>query len=376
MFKMRKYLLLAMALLAMSASWAQSSLAIEWPSEGYYTTGDTYLVPLDTAVRFRALPATGAEGWQWNLPGATPSVVEAQEAEVVYTEEGTFDVSLEALVGGTQRQVSVEQGIQAGGANYVWNISPAETATLETISLAWFGFYGGTNSLGMEKFAEFFHAPLQPALIDSVAVRFGANDVATANAELTLSIAAADEKGMPGETLGATMLLAADINKQLGKPTFFRFDQPVRVDGPFFVVIEGFPNAYGDGVAIQCVRREVGQTCTAFHLLADEDIHYQPMGTFTWYQNVDDPTSLAICPWLRYEEVSSVSNRVGGMTAQCTFDGASLRVPVATAHLDVFNAAGLKVLSLDNPPASISLASLPSGTYLVRADGLTLKIRR
>ena len=373
---MKRCMLVTLAFAMAITSYAQQNdLTITWPSEGYHTPGNQYLLPLNTEVHFGALPAS-ATGWRWELPGATPEVVEEQEAAVVYAEEGVYDVRLEANVNGVDKALGFDNVIQAGNANFVWNIASEEVERLETIALAWYGYYGGTNWLGMEKFAEAFHDPMQTAYIDSVAVRFGAVDVATEGAEITLSVNAVEENGMPGEPLGVTSLLASQVNRTAGENTFFRFAEAVRVDGPFFVVIGGFPKANGDGLAIECVRRPVGEECTAYHLLADEDVYYQPTGTYTWYQNVDDPTSFAICPWLRYATSTGTTDRWLAEDSAARFDGHTLYLPTNISRLEIFGVDGRKVLSIDHPSISVSLESLSHGIYLIHADGMIMKVRK
>ncbi len=354
----------------------ESNITIEWPSEGYHTMQGVYMVPLDTIIHFKASSTSPAEQWSWTLEGATPPTVDSQEAAITYAEEGVYDIGVDAVVSGHQDGLHIAKGLQAGGANFVWNIAPEEESQLSTIALAWFGFYAGTNWLNMEKFAEYFHGPMQTAYIDSVAVRFGNFESATAGAELTMTIARADAEGMPGEALAATSIMAADIVKSTVNPTYFRFSQPVQVDGPFFVVIEGFPNGYGDEIAIQCLRRPVGEPCTAYHLLADEDENYQPTGTYTWYQNVDDPTSLAISPWLRYDESTGICQQLLAGSAKVEFDGRLLHLPEGASSLDVLTTGGTVMLHADTPSQTVSLETLPSGVYLVRVDGTTHKIMK
>lgn len=92
-------------------------------------------------------------------------------------------------------------------------------------------------------------------------------------------------------------------------------------------------------------------------------------------EQADDPTSLAISPWLRYDDATAI-NGMERARGGLAFDGATLRLPQGVARLEVLSANGTRVALYDNPPANIVLTHLPAGIYLVRADGLTMKIRR
>ncbi len=370
---MKKTISAVIACLSVIAVHAQTALTIGWPAEGYHSPSSLYLVPLDTVVHFNAFSAPGVRDWRWDLPGASPTVVESQEASVVYADEGIYGVNLEAMTDDGKEELRLERAVQAGGANFVWNISGEETGWMDVISLAWYGYYGGTNWLGMEKFAESFHRPVRPAYIDSVAVWFGHFQSVKPDTMLVVSVAEADDEGMPGETLASASVPASQLVKSAELPTCFCFAQPALVDGPFFIVVEGFPNRYGDDVAMLCLRRDEGALCTAYHLLADEDANYRPTGTYTWYQNVDDPTSFAVSPWLRYSDTSGISG-LSSEDGLASYDGSALHIPVGTVSLEIYTSGGSMVFSQKQPATTLPLDFLPRGTYLVRTDSRVAKI--
>lgn len=358
-----------------SAIAQDSEPLIGWPQEGFYTPYTTqYMVPLNKEVHFHGLPSTytdDAHQWHWQLPGATPSEADTQEATVNYAEEGIYDVTVTL---DSKHQQEAVKGLRAGGAAYIWNIATEEKPKLSTITLGWFGYYGGTNWLGMKKFAEYFHAPGAPAYIDSVAIWFGSYAVATANAELTVSIASKGQDGMPGETIGSTTLSAGNLVKSTTTPTCFKFDQPISVDSDFFVVIEGFPDALGDDVAMLCVRRDYGETCTVYHLLEDEGPNDQPMGTYSWYPNEDDPASFAISPWLRYATGSGIRQSASEPSPVMALQGRTLILSSPVKHLRIVNAAGALMMESLSPSSCVDLSGLPQGVYLIQADDSLTKI--
>lgn len=366
---MKKILLLLATILPafISALAQDSSVSIAWPAEGYQNPDGKFVVPLNTPLTFKA---NGGADWKWTFEGATPAEAQGQEVTVSYDAEGCFDIVLQA----GETTVSHTKQLMAGGNNFVWNILPSEQPLLDVIALAWYGWYGGTNFLDMKKFAESFHQPSQAATIDSVAVYFGAYDAVSTDKNLTLSIATPNDKGMPGTTLGSTTLKVSEIVPSTTKPTYFRFERPVAVDGDFFVVIEGFPSEEGDGIAMKCVRRAIGELCTVYHQVAGDSQTFRPGGNYTWYQNVDDPASFAIAPRLCYNSTSEPDAISATKSPTLRFDGKRLLLSEGTARLQIFSLDGTLLLDQSRPATVVPLAHLKPGIYVVRADNNAMKI--
>ena len=95
--------------------------------------------------------------------------------------------------------------------------------------------------------------------------------------------------------------------------TEFVFNTPVSVKAgtEFFAVVGPFPNENGDDIAILLCRRGIGEKCTGYHFVYDEDANYNYLETGSWYQNVDDPLSLAVAPVLKYAEPTAISTVAG-----------------------------------------------------------------
>ena len=131
------------------------------------------------------------------------------------------------------------------------------------------------------------------------------------DADITVKIAAAGADGMPGEVLGETSLKASQLayDPTTVNATEFEFDSPVEIKAgtEFFAMVGPFPNNNGDDIAILLVRRAVGEKCTAYHFVYDEDENYNYLETGTWYKNVDDPISMAIAPMLTFEAPTAIS---------------------------------------------------------------------
>ena len=171
------------------------------------------------------------------------------------------------------------------------------------MEMGWYGNYAGTNWLGIGEFAEHFDAPATDAQIKQVNVYFGKTTAVSTDADIEMKIMAADADGMPGEVLGTTSMKAGNLafDPTTVNATEFVFDEPVDVPAgtEFFAVVGPFPNDYGDDIAILLCHRDLGEKCTGYHFVYDEE-GYEYLETGTWYKNVDDPLSLAVAPVLSF----------------------------------------------------------------------------
>lgn len=288
----------------------QPNALIGLPAEGYLSPWVGCFIPTDVPVTFRDLSTGAPTSWQWEFVGGTPGTSNEQNPTVQYQQKGTYSLQMTASnEAGSDTDVLL-YAVQAGGAQYVWNIAPEENSDLEKIALGWYGNYAGSNWLGLTAFAEHYNKPLAQASIDSVAVYFISATTITPDTLITVSIYTVGENGQPDQSLGSTSLRAGDIayDESTFVPTIFAFDSPIFINDEFFVVIEGMPNNSldvspytADDIAIACHRRAVGETNTAWQLVEDQDSYGQGLGTYQWFENEDDPLSMAICPVITYD---------------------------------------------------------------------------
>ena len=342
---------------------------IGMPDEAYLSPFRAAFVPVDVPVQFRDLSTGRPTSWAWEFTGTDPLTSTDQHPTVTYTTPGTYSLMLTASNDLGSDQDVMLYAVQAGGAQYIWNIAPEENSDLAAIEMGWYGNYGGTNWLGMPEFAEHFQAPLAPAQIDSVAVYFAKTTCVTTDADITVKIVAADEQGMPGEVLAESAIKASELkyDDQNVVETIWHFNQPVKVDGEFFVTIGGFPNNDGDDIAMLVHRRGEGEKCTSWQFVLDDDgTGYGYLETGQWYENVDDPMSFAISPILDYE--------VSGTTAlPVTLRDADQLVNLNGDQIEFMGAEVVNVYDLNGrcvftAHATASLSGLPSGAYIVRAQ--------
>ena len=289
--------------------------------------------------------------WEWTFDGTDVATSTEQNPTVTYLVEGTYGLKLEvANEVGSSIDEYTSNAIQAGGEQEIWNIAPEENADLMMMEMGWYGNYAGTNWLGMGEFAEHFDAPLATAEIPQVNVYFGKTTASSTDADIEMRIMTVGDDGMPDQVLGSTSVKAGDLayDPYIVNATEFVFDEPVVIPAgtEFFAVVGPFPNDYGDDIAILLCRRGEGEKCTGYHFVYDEDENYNYLETGTWYQNVDDPLSLAVAPLLSYRttEPSGIDEPVvdkqvvgqtyynlAGMASSKPFDGVNI---VVTRYTD------------------------------------------
>ena len=316
------------------------------PDGAYLSPWVMMFVPVDVPLTFKDASTGNPTSWLWTFDGTDIATSDQQNPTVTYLEEGTYGLKLEvANEVGSSVDEYVNTAIQAGGEQEIWNIAPEENSDLTMMEMGWYGNYAGTNWLGIGEFAEHFDAPITDAQIKQVNVYFGKTTAASTDADIEMRIMAADADGMPGEVLGATSVKAGDLafDPTTVNATEFVFDEPVAVPAgtEFFAVVGPFPNDYGDDIAILLCHRDLGEKCTGYHFVYDEE-NYEYLETGTWYKNSDDPLSLAVAPVLSFVtpvtptsidqpvvgkvEVGHTYYNLAGMSSGTPFDGLNIVV--------------------------------------------------
>lgn len=333
------------------------------PEEGYESPWVGVFVPTDVPVTFRDLSTGNPTEWNWVFQYADKETSNEQNPTVTFVKKGTVSVGLTAKNAAGQSNDVLQYAIQAGGSQYVWNISSEENSNLKKVELGWFGTYAGSNWLGLDRFAEKYKAPLADATINEVAVYFASVTSIDPDYEVRLTLNAVGENGEPGEELASTSVKASDLKYSDDDylATTFAFAEPVSMEKgkEFFVVVGPFPNGTmeespytSDDISIFCLRRNAGMKTTAWQLVEDTDENDNGLGTYTWFANTDDPTSIAIAPCVTYKDTATSI----GVTTPAT-DAAA----VVTA---VYSISGQRVS-----------APVRGGMYIVRySDGTCRKV--
>ena len=286
------------------------------PEEGYESPWVGVFVPTDVPVTFRDLSTGNPTEWNWVFQYADKETSNEQNPTVTFVKKGTVSVGLTAKNAAGQSNDVLQYAIQAGGSQYVWNISSEENSNLKKVELGWFGSYAGSNWLGLDRFAEKYKAPLADATINEVAVYFASVTSIDPDYEVRLTLNAVGENGEPGEELASTSVKASDLKYSDDDylATTFKFAEPVSMEKgkEFFVVVGPFPNGTmeespytSDDISIFCLRRNAGMKTTAWQLVEDTDEDNNGLGTYTWFANTDDPTSIAIAPCVTYKDTAT-----------------------------------------------------------------------
>ena len=333
------------------------------PEEGYESPWVGVFVPTNVPVTFRDLSTGNPTEWNWVFQYADKETSNEQNPTVTFVKKGTVSVGLTAKNAAGQSNDVLQYAIQAGGSQYVWNISSEENSNLKKVELGWFGSYAGSNWLGLDRFAEKYKAPLADATINEVAVYFASVTSIDPDYEVRLTLNAVGENGEPGEELASASVKASDLKYSDDDylATTFAFAEPVSMEKgkEFFVVVGPFPNGTmeespytSDDISIFCLRRNAGMKTTAWQLVEDTDEDNNGLGTYTWFANTDDPTSMAIAPCVTYKDTASSI----GVTTPATDAEATVTA--------VYSISGQRV----NAPVR-------GGMYLVRySDGTCRKV--
>lgn len=316
------------------------------PEEGYESPWVGVFVPTDVPVTFRDLSTGNPTEWNWVFQYADKETSNEQNPTVTFVKKGTVSVGLTAKNAAGQSNDVLQYAIQAGGSQYVWNISSEENSNLKKVELGWFGSYAGSNWLGLDRFAEKYKAPLADATINEVAVYFASVTSIDPDYEVRLTLNAVGENGEPGEELASTSVKASDLKYSDDDylATTFAFAEPVSMEKgkEFFVVVGPFPNGTmeespytSDDISIFCLRRNAGMKTTAWQLVEDTDENDNGLGTYTWFANTDDPTSMAIAPCVTYKDTATsigvttpATDAEATVTAVYSISGQRVNAPV------------------------------------------------
>ena len=316
------------------------------PEEGYESPWVGVFVPTDVPVTFRDLSTGNPTEWNWVFQYADKETSNEQNPTVTFVKKGTVSVGLTAKNAAGQSNDVLQYAIQAGGSQYVWNISSEENSNLKKVELGWFGSYAGSNWLGLDRFAEKYKAPLADATINEVAVYFASVTSIDPDYEVRLTLNTVGENGEPGEELASTSVKASDLKYSDDDylATTFKFAEPVSMEKgkEFFVVVGPFPNGTmeespytSDDISIFCLRRNAGMKTTAWQLVEDTDENDNGLGTYTWFANTDDPTSIAIAPCVTYKDTATsigvttpATDAEATVTAVYSISGQRVNAPV------------------------------------------------
>ncbi len=347
---------------------------IGFPEEGYLSPWVACFIPIGTEVHFTDCSKGNPDTWNWQLQGSDKEICSDQNPTVSYPHEGLYSLSL--TVGNTAGTHSVvyEHALQVGGEQYIWNVEMDESENLAPIDLSFYGYYGGTNWLDINAFAERFDKPSVKGLISGVAVYFASVETVTPDALITVSIAR-EENGLPGEILASAEVRADELkySDDTFEATYFKFTKATEVDDAFFIIISGFPNNSTekgiDAIAMFCSpRRENGGKSTVYHQLAILDENYQPTGELEWTKNNDEFLSFAVCPLFAFnDKSSSIHTGQPETTPHIYVSDEILHIDTSKTiqSISIYTITGQKIYTNNHPLSSLSVKGWKKGIYMV-----------
>lgn len=319
--------------------------------EGNYYSPYVYaFVPVNTPVKLFHDSDGYPTNFEWTLPGTDLGTSNDENPVVKYLKDGKYDVMLTVSNMAGSDDDKIANAIQVGGTQDIWNISRDEYSLFSIVSLGGLGYYGGSNMLGLNAFAEHFDKPAVPAIVNGATLYFAYAASDTPDALITVSLCKAGADGLPGEILASASRKISDIKASDESliPTIFKFDEPVDVDGEFYITVTGFPNeGVNDKVCLFSVRRQSGTRKTSYHCIEDEDDGGNGLGTYQWF-NSTDFVSFALTAHLTYKDVDPT---------------AVVAPSITTGERAIYTIDGTKVENMDK-----------AGVYIIREGKNAKKI--
>lgn len=349
--------------------------AFDFPAEGYFSPNAAVFVPLNVPVTYTDKSKNVPSEWSWILGGTEKGTYDTQNPTVIYTEEGLHDAVLTVKNKQGSDILDYVKAVKAGGTSNIWNIAMDESSTIDAVDLSWYGYYGGSNWLDMYAFAERYKAPLAEATIDEVDIYFAYTETVLEPVDIKVYLTT-DKDGLPGDTLATSILSTADLayNSSTWVPTTFKFSEPITIEEPFFIVVDGFPNREDDKyntdkVVIGAVRRDSKSTkeSTVYHYGPDS---FSESTESVWLRNVDDNLSFGIAPKLTYKLADTgVGQDKQDLDAPFVFvNNGQITVSniEGSYSVEVYNVAGALLSSYNNSSNETISTAYTNGVYIVR----------
>ena len=283
----------------------------DFPTQGYLSPDAAIFVPLNVPVTYTDKSENVPTEWKWTLPGTENTVYTEQNPTVIYTTEGTYDAALSVKNNQGTDLMDFVKAVKAGGSCHIWNITMDESQTIGAISLGFYGYYGGSNFMDIYAFAERYEAPLTEASIDEVDIYFAYTKTILEPVDIKVYLTT-EKDGLPGDTLATSVLSTSELkyDPEGWLPTTFKFDAPIKINEPFFIIVDGIPSRVdestdeADDVAMGAIRRDFDSPrgSTVYHYGPNWDA---PAQESVWLKNTDDNFSFGITPKLTYKTIDT-----------------------------------------------------------------------
>ena len=303
--------------------------AFEFPANIYHRVAGGCFIPNNTPIVLKDVSANYPTDWQWTFNGgASITTSNEPQVEVYYPNPGYYSFKLTTSnKAGESVLQSDSRAIKVGGAPaYVWNITDQERSQIGRVMVGdGEGYFAGSNTRRIIKFAELFDKPLSEATISKVGLLFLSTANFKPDTTIVVTINARDEKGMPGKELGRSEMALkyckeAAANDESGL-TDFTFEKPVVTSDEFFVVISGIPpyemdhmtKYLTDEIYLGCSPiRANGRNTT--YMMADSLAYINGYAYFTnnylWEETSGAALSMGVAPYLSFASVANVADGI------------------------------------------------------------------
>ena len=252
--------------------------AIGMPEEGHTVVSSVQplLATGRHQVTFADLSANHPTAWQWTFLNGNDTIATSTEQnptieyDVEKFDSNTAQTLTAILIASNEagRDSVGVKTINVGGAKYIWNSKYVPSATnvyayyTDTTKTS---YIGGSNELGISRWAERFDAPQDTATIDYIRLYFPT--AANSGKGLVVSICEEDENGLPGLELYNYVLTStkkATTRTKNYDTVTLTTNEYAPITKPFFIVVSGFPTYSEKQVALASIPQENPEDNTAY----------------------------------------------------------------------------------------------------------------
>lgn len=347
---------------------------INYPEGGYYSPNAWTYLPANEWIQFCDASLHQPTSWKWQFPnalqvkGATTSC-----PSVLYDKEGIFDASLIVSNEVGSSRDDLKKAIKVAGHADLWNIEPEVSSTINIIELGWYGFYGGSNFLDMQAFAEKMHAPLKPLTIEGISFYLGKYLPINTEGSFSVAIYSVGKDGLPEKALAEETVQLKDIvfNPNEWNATEVPLRKSLVVEDAFFIVVKDIPTRQSkegtkfDQIVLGAVRRDANSTRVShsYHQIKQED------GTIKWFENTDENITLAIAVKGHYPTPEANSTILSKIASQLIYANEHLILPQG------YESYLISIIGLDgelkeklHTVSSQLFMPLPYGSYIINVE--------
>jgi PKD repeat protein len=312
--------------------------------------------------------------WKWQFGDGSSDTL--PNAVHVYQMPGVYTVRLTVYAGSdsaTIKKINFVRVAVSGGCDSLNYPLPGGEYTLYSLIGIGSGYISGNNSYGTRALASYFDDFEEGGELLAAFFNFGfAERLPTNDVEVYFKVWDANgTSGSPGNVLDSVSVPISSIvqDYEFGRSTMLIFDEPLMLDGPFFMGVE-LPQVYGDTLAL--FTNIDGDVELGNGWEQDVDGNWQPYTDTQWGLDIDNAIFPVVCqpvgienPYL--EESLTIFPVPADDLINFVFTDASIKVNAVF----LFDMTGrqVKEYPMDgNSFGDVNVSALPEGFYFLRFD--------